>query len=124
MSVKRSRGLSGESGNAAAHALPEMLAGLSAWGDIVNRIYSPVDRLGFRAILIGPAYSDCASSASPSTMATTLTVKETVKICGLINGIAAGDPTWFDFAEETSFAPVSGLTEQGQKPKQIKVATS
>lgn len=59
----------------------------------------PAGRQGFKTILTGPAHPDYASFCVSAGHGIGFNDQKTVEIRDLINGIAAGDPMWPDFAE-------------------------
>ncbi|WP_428943436.1 Gfo/Idh/MocA family protein [Pantoea sp. FN060301] len=59
----------------------------------------PAGRQGFKTILTGPAHPDYAAFCVSAGHGIGFNDQKTVEIRDLINGIAAGDPMWPDFAE-------------------------
>jgi len=59
----------------------------------------PAGRQGFKTLLIGPAHPDYASFCVSAGHGFGFNDQKTVEIRDLINGIAAGDRLWPDFAE-------------------------
>jgi len=59
----------------------------------------PAGRQGFKTLLTGPAHPDYASFCVSAGHGIGFNDQKTVEIRDLINGIAAGDRMWPDFAE-------------------------
>ncbi|WP_210452270.1 Gfo/Idh/MocA family protein [Pantoea ananatis] len=59
----------------------------------------PAGRQGFKTLLTGPAHPDYANFCVSAGHGIGFNDQKTVEIRDLINGIAAGDPMWPDFAE-------------------------